>query len=470
MGYIDYSREPNSDIAFVDMKSFYASVECVKRNLHPLKTSLCVMSRADNANGLILASSPVFKQVFGKDNVGRARDLPFDVKTRRFNYANAAKLGVRVTREYVRFIESWAQRTLIVPPRMALYIEENLKIQQIFRRYAPENRVCPYSIDEGFVDLSSSLDYFVSDKSMSRADKLNLVSGRIQAEIRNETGIFSTIGMSNSNPLLAKLALDNEAKKTPTMKINWSYQDVETKVWGIKNLTDFWGIGNRTAKRLNRLGIFSVRELANSNPNRLKKEFGVIGVQLWFHANGVDESKLSRPYQPKSKGLGNSQVLPRDYHAKSEIELVLREMAEQVAVRLRRAHKKTTVVGIHIGFSHREELPSINARMTVSASQSTQMLAKHILELFRSKYVYGSVRRIGVNYEGLVDEACGVYTLFDDVERLDKEEQLDRTIDKIRDKFSYISVQNASSLLEGSRVKERSTLIGGHCGGLDGIV
>ena len=76
MGYFDYTREPRSDIAFIDMKSFYASVECVERGLHPLKTSLCVMSRADNSAGLILASSPIFKSVFGKSNVGRAYDLP----------------------------------------------------------------------------------------------------------------------------------------------------------------------------------------------------------------------------------------------------------------------------------------------------------------------------------------------------------------------------------------------------------
>ena len=82
----DYSREPRSDIAFVDMKSFYASCECVHLGLNPLTTSLCVMSRSDNSAGLILASSPVFKQVFGKKNVGRSYDLPFDLKTRKFNY------------------------------------------------------------------------------------------------------------------------------------------------------------------------------------------------------------------------------------------------------------------------------------------------------------------------------------------------------------------------------------------------
>ena len=118
MGYFDYSKEPRSDIAFVDMKSFYASVECVERGLHPLKTSLCVMSRADNSAGLILASSPMFKKIFGKSNVGRSYDLPFDIKTRRFSYYNAKKQGLPTDSEYVRYIEEWAKVTFIVPPRM----------------------------------------------------------------------------------------------------------------------------------------------------------------------------------------------------------------------------------------------------------------------------------------------------------------------------------------------------------------
>ena len=106
MGNIQYDKEPKSDIAFIDMKSFYASVECVERGLHPLYTSLCVMSRADNANGLILASSPTFKKVFGKDNVGRSYDLPFNIQTRRFNYYVAKRQNLPINREYVRFIES----------------------------------------------------------------------------------------------------------------------------------------------------------------------------------------------------------------------------------------------------------------------------------------------------------------------------------------------------------------------------
>ena len=469
MGYIDYSKEPKSDIAFVDMKSFYASVECVKRNLHPLKTSLCVMSRSDNSSGLILASSPTFKKVFGQSNVGRARDLPFDIVTRKFSYQNAIRQGIKITKSYIDFIEYWAERTLIVPPRMASYIEENLKIQKVLQNYAPKYDILPYSIDEGFIDLTNSLNYFIPDKKISKIKKLDIISSNIQKDILKETGVYSTIGMSNSNPLLAKLALDNEAKKTKTMRANWSYEDVETKVWNIKNLTDFWGIGKRTAKRLNRLGIYSIKDLANSNPDHLEREFGIIGIQLWFHANGVDESKVSIKYTPKNKGLGNSQVLPRDYHNQAEIELVLREIAEQVAIRIRRINKKARVVSIYIGFSYKEDIKSINVQKTIPPTNITSKLSDYVIELFRSKYKGGSVRNIGVRYDKLVDDTHTSYSFFENIEKINKMENLDRAIDSIRDEFGFLSVQRASSFMQGSRAIERSKLIGGHCGGLEGI-
>ena len=133
MTVIDYAREPHSDIAFIDMKSFYASVECVDRGLNPLTTCLCVMSRADNANGLILASSPIFKKIFGKANVSRSYDLPFHIQTRKFNLAAAKRQGLPINQNFIRYVENWAQKTLIVPPRMDRYIEKNMEIQKFFK-------------------------------------------------------------------------------------------------------------------------------------------------------------------------------------------------------------------------------------------------------------------------------------------------------------------------------------------------
>ena len=164
----------------------------------------------------------------------------------------------------MRFIEDWGKVTFIVPPRMDEYIAVNMEIQGIFQNYGSPNDIYPYSIDEGFIDLSSSLNYFVPEKQLSRKQKLDLISAKIQRDIWRQTGIYSTVGMSNANPLLAKLALDNEAKKTPTMRANWSYEDVEQKVWSIPNMTDFWGIGKRMEKRFNTLCIHSIKDLAGS--------------------------------------------------------------------------------------------------------------------------------------------------------------------------------------------------------------
>lgn len=404
MGYFDYTREPRSDIAFIDMKSFYASVECVERGLHPLKTSLCVMSRADNSAGLILASSPIFKKVFGKSNVGRAYDLPFDVQTRKFSYYNAKKQGLRTDPEYVRFIEDWAKVTFIVPPRMDEYIAVNMEIQGIFQNYGSPNDIYPYSIDEGFIDLSSSLNYFVPDKQLSRKHKLDLISARIQRDIWRQTGIYSTVGMSNANP------------------------DI------------------------------------------LKKELGVAGLRLWFHANGIDESNVHKPYKPKSKGLGNSQVLPRDYFRQRDIEIVLREMAEQVAIRLRKIGKKATVVSIHLGYSKHENKRSINTQMKIEPTNNTGMLTNYVLKLFHNKYTSGAIRSVAVNYSGFVDESFGLISLFDDVEQIEKEERLQTAIDSIRDQFGFTSLLKANALDSASRSIARSNLIGGHsAGGLDGL-
>lgn len=470
MGIIDYRKEPRSDIAFVDMRSFYASVECVERGLDPLTTSLCVMSSADNSRGLILAASPTFKRVFGMKNVGRSYDLPFNMTTRKFNFARAVQAGETISKERVDWVEDWAQRTLFVPPRMGRYIEYNLEIQSVLRDYAPAPYVFPYSIDEAFVDLTGSLSYFCRNQSLSRRERLAWVGNDIQRKIRDRVGVYATLGMSNANPLLAKLALDNDAKKQPDMMANWSYEDVETKVWAILRLTDFWGIGSRTARRLQKLGIESVRDLANANPDQLKAEFGIIGLQLFFHANGVDESKVTRPYYPKSKGLGNSQVLPRDYTSQRDIELVLMEMAEQVAIRLRRAGKKAQVVSIFVGYSRDIDNKSIQVQQKIPPTHRTDLLQKVVLDLFRQRYHGGPVRNIGIRYGDLVDEAIHVFSLFENYEQGLKQERLQATLDQVRQKYGHLAVLPASALEPGSRTIARSKLIGGHsAGGLDGL-
>src|SRR5574341_1117021 len=446
---IDYSKEQRRAIAFIDMKSCYASVECVERGLNPLSTSLCVMSGADNSAGLILASSPTFKKVFGKNNVGRSRDLPFYTNNRKFNYQNYYRTAPRdwlnkvnpPSKSEVAFIESWAKRTEIVPPRMSKYIEKNIEIQHAIQNFA------------------------------SAEVKLDRLSREIQLAILNQTGIYSTVGMSIGNPLLAKLALDNEAKHNSNMRAFWTYENIPDKVWKIKSLTDFWGINTRTEKRLNKLGIKSVYDLAHCSPALLKKEFGVVGVQLFFHANGVDESTVYEPYHAKSKSIGNSQVLPRDYADQTQIELVIKEMTEQVSIRLRKAKKQTTVVSMYVGYAYSENKQGLHIQKKIEVTNSIAVLSDQIMSLFRAGYYGGSVKRLCISFGGLCSEEVKLISLFDTFDKkAAKTETLQGAIDEIRKQYGFLALQKATSLLDGSRVVARSKLVGGHsAGGLDGI-
>ncbi|MFG5501666.1 helix-hairpin-helix domain-containing protein, partial [Enterococcus faecalis] len=155
------------------------------------------------------------------------------------------------------------------------------------------------------------------------------IAKQIQKEVWSTYGIYVTIGIG-PNPLMAKLAMDIEAKHTASGVAQWTYQDVP-KIWTIPKLEDMWGIGTRTAKKLRLLGIRSIKDLANSTPEKMKKHFGIIGLQLFYHCHGVDYSILSERVQPKSTSYGNSQILPKDYLEQSQVEIVLREMTEKLA-------------------------------------------------------------------------------------------------------------------------------------------
>ena len=149
---------------------------------------------------------------------------------------------------------------------------------------------------------------------------------------------------------------------------------------------------------------------------------------------------------------------------------LLREMAEQVAIRLRRAGKKTTVVSIHVGYSKQENRKSINTQRKIEPTNQIDTLTNVVLQLFHQKYSSGAVRSVAVNYSGLVDESFGLISLFDDVEKREKEERLQSAIDSIRDRFGFTSLLKANALESASRSVVRSKLIGGHsAGGLDGL-
>lgn len=438
----DYEKEPSRDILCLDCKSFYASCEAVERGLDPLTVKLVVMSYpSDNTrergSGLILASSPEAKKAYNISNVSRARDLPFP----------------------------YPDDLVIAAPRMNLYMQVNRKINSIYREFVDDSNIAVYSVDETFLDVTDSLKYFNCDRAYDLARI-------IQRRVYEETGIFTTVGIGD-NPLLAKLALDNESKKNKDMKAEWRYADVASKLWPINDITDIWGIGHRTAIRLKNLGIETMHDLAHFNYYKLKAEMGVIGAQLYAHAWGIDRSFIGEVYVPKSKSVGNSQVLNRDYNKRDEIEIVLRELSDQVATRLRKIDKKTTSVSLWIGYSLKyvddEGRSGFSKQIAIKPTNSSQKIAEAVLAIFNHFYYGQTIRNIGINTAKLETPTTQQLDLFDNVENQDQEDDFNAVVDEIRRKHGFTKLVYTSSLLEGGRAIARSSLVGGHAGGMSGI-
>lgn len=438
----DYEKEPSRDILCLDCKSFYASCEAVERGLDPLTVKLVVMSYpSDNTrergSGLILASSPEAKKAYNISNVSRARDLPFP----------------------------YPDDLVIAAPRMNLYMQVNRKINSIYREFVDDSNIAVYSVDETFLDVTDSLKYFNCDRAYDLARI-------IQRRVYEETGIFTTVGIGD-NPLLAKLALDNESKKNKDMKAEWRYADVASKLWPITDITDIWGIGHRTAIRLKNFGIETMHDLAHFNYYKLKAEMGVIGAQLYAHAWGIDRSFIGEVYVPKSKSVGNSQVLNRDYNKRDEIEIVLRELSDQVATRLRKIDKKTTSVSLWIGYSLKyvddEGRSGFSKQIAIKPTNSSQKIAEAVLAIFNQFYYGQTIRNIGINTAKLETPTTQQLDLFDNVENQDQEDDFNAVVDEIRRKHGFTKLVYTSSLLEGGRAIARSSLVGGHAGGMSGI-
>lgn len=395
------------------------------RGLDPLKAILVVLSGGDRPGGLILSASPKAKELLGVSNVTRRSEVPYH------------------------------PNLIFAPPRMKEYIAINLKILETITTYVPPEDVHVYSIDEVFVKYDHV-------KHLYHEANVVLFAKSIMLKIKEATGIQTAIGIGD-NMLLAKLALDNEAKTTPHFIAEWRYEDVENKVWGIKKMTDFWGISHRTEKRLNNRGIHTIAELANYDPHRLKETMGMIGTQLHAHANGIDRSQIHEFYQPKEKSLSNSQILLKDYDDLRDIQVIIREMGDLLASRLRHIHAKTSCISLFIGYSKIESETGFSRQLKIPETNNTNMIVNTLIQIFEQHYHAGIyVRQIGVGASHLSYHTNIQLDLFEDAEQQIKQEKLHFLKDKIREKYGFQALIHASSLLENATAISRSTKIGGH--------
>ena len=429
----DYRYEPHRVIFMIDNKSFYASCEALRLGLNPMEVALAVVSQqpgTDWGSGLIMAASPLAKKKYGLSNVMRARDLP---------------------------PKDQAPDLMLVEPHMNLYIKRSMEVLQIFRKYAADEDIHVYSIDESMIDMTESWHLFGDDPY--------LVARKIQKDIHDSLGLYTTCGIGEP-PLLAKLAMDISAKHRTSMIACWHYIDVPDTIWKIPKLEDVWGINVKTADHLRRLGINNMYDLAHSDPAILKKEFGVIGDQLFAMSWGVDRSIIKQKYRPKSKSYGNSQILSRDYEDQREIEIVIQEIGDQVAARIRAQHLLAGRVSLYVGYADYEADPagfSIQEKITPT-DISSDLVAK-LRALFRRKWRGQAVRRLGVTYSNLAPAGCQQLTFFLPPAEQIKQQKRDQVVDKLRKKYGFASVVRASSLLPGATAIARSRLVGGHNGG-----
>lgn len=293
---MDYWQLPNRVIICIDMKSFFASVSSVIRRLDPLKTRLAVVEDNKRSGSVVLAATPLLK----KEGIKTGSRL-FEIPKRKDIH--------------------------VVNPSMERYIKASNYISGLVLQYVAPEDFHAYSIDELFIDAKSSLHLFARIPEE--------LAHRILNEIYRKTRLTATAGIG-PNLLLPKVSLDHEAKHSPKGVAYWRYEDIFFKLWSILHpMKDFWGISSATERRLNRLGIYTIKELALSSKEMLQKEFGIMGEELHQHANGVDFSRISDVYIPSSRSFGKGKILFRDYTSRKEVELLLLKLLDDVCFRLR---------------------------------------------------------------------------------------------------------------------------------------
>lgn len=415
-----------NNIIAIDLKSFFASCECIELGLDPFTTPLIVCD--PNRNGAITLAVTPFLKKFGVPGRCRVYEL--------------AKYNIP---KYVKIIKA--------PPRMGLYIRKSKEVLSIYLEFVAKEDMHVYSIDEVFLDVSKYLKLYKKTSFELAED--------IMKRIKEKTGLTTTAGIG-PNLLLAKVAMDIEAKHNPNNIAIWSYNDIETKLWPITPLSKMWGIGPRMEKNLNKLGLFSIGDIAKFDKNKLKEKFGIIGLELWNHANGIDASKISDfNGQIRDKSISHSQVLFKDYNG-DNVQIIIKEMIEVLTKRLRENNKQTSLIGLGIGYSKNIQGGFYHMQKLDAATTSEKVIYNICENIFDKYYENLPIRKVSISLGKLSDDTGVQLNLFESFENIKKEKNGNLAIDEIKNRFGNNSILKASSLLEDSTAIERNKKIGGH--------
>ena len=408
----------------IDMKCFYASVECAERGLNPFETCLVVADKTRGKNALCLAVSPKMKAL-GVKNRCRLSEIPANVKY------------------------------LVAPPRMSLYVDYSARIYGIYLKHIDKSDIHVYSVDECFLDVTDYLKLY--GKTPVQFAKF------LMDEIGRELRIPSTAGIG-SNLYLAKIALDITAKHSPTHIGVLNEESFRETLWEHRPITDFWGIAVGTARRLASHGLYDMRGIAEAPQELLYRIFGVNAELLIDHAWGKESCTMAdiKAYKGKSRSLSSSQILPKDYSFE-QARLVMAEMTLEGCRRMIKEKVIAGEVGIYVGYSFGTIAPTGGTLRMTERTASFSLIRDYVYRIFDETTVRGvPIRRLGINFTGIAGEECEGYDFFTDREKVEKEKRAEKAVIEIKSKMGKNAILRAMDLEKGATTVERNGMIGGH--------
>ena len=484
----------------IDLKSFYASVECVDRHLDPLATNLVVADASCTEKTICLAVSPSLKahKIPGRARLFEVVQRVKEVNAQRLQAAVRQRKAVRGEDGRYHFSGTSFDAAaldadpalglsyIIAPPRMQRYLDVSTQIYKTYLNYVSPEDIYPYSIDEVFIDAAGYLRLY---KMTARELAKTMIR-----DVLNTTGITATAGIG-TNLYLAKLAMDIVAKHIPPdhdgVRIaQLDEQSYRYLLWDHRPMTDFWMTGPGTVKKLEAHGIHTMGELARFSlrgEDRLYEIFGVDAEILIDHAWGYEPCGMAqiKSYRPSTNSISEGQVLSCPY-PNDKAKLIVREMAETLMFQLTGKKLVTDSLTLEVGYD-RENVDSGRYRGQTQTDRYGRTLPKaahgtvrldaptnlgstiitESVKLFeRITDPALTVRRITLNANRIVPDE-GVYQVdfFTDTKKLEKEKKLQQAMLGIKNKYGKNAVLKASSFEEGATMRQRNEQIGGHSAG-----
>ena len=484
----------------IDLKSFFASVECVERGLNPMTTNLVVADKGRTEKTICLAVTPSLK-AYGIP--GRARLFEVVQKVREVNNQRRLNAPKRTfsdksfNSEELNNNPSLELDYIVAPPRMAYYMEYSTRIYNVYLKYIAPEDIHVYSIDEVFIDIT----HYLATYKLSAHD----FARKLIQDVLNTTGITATAGIG-TNMYLAKIAMDIEAKHIPADKDGVRIAELDEmsyreKLWSHKPLTDFWRVGKGYANKLERYGMKTMGDVARCSlydEDLLYRLFGVNAELLIDHAWGWEPCTIKeiKAYKPTTNSLSSGQVLQTPYYF-DKAKLVTREMAEALALELVEKALVTNQVVLTIGYDidnltdeniqykgdivtdfYGRKVPK-HAHGTGNIDRytaSSKLIVDATMELF-DRIVDKSllVRRINIavcklqREKDVKDNQVEQLDLFTDYEKknkqeenLKKEKRMQEAVLSIKKKYGKNAILKGMNLEEGATAKERNSQIGGH--------